>query len=275
MKAIISHDIDHLTITEHLLRDTIVPKFMARIHIELLSGKISFREYILRWTELFKNKWQNIDELITYNNVKHVPSSFFIGVNKGIGLNYSNEAALVWIRQILHRGGELGTHGINFDSLASVKREHDLFLKLSGLKSAGIRMHYVRKDENTLNNFSEAGYTYDSTVHAFRDPYKIGNMWEFPFQIMDGWIIENGKSWQSVNLQQAKDETKRQIEKAQKANLKYLGIDFHDRYFHHSFKTWIEWYMWTVDYLIESKIQFVNFKTAISELESHPLNPKS
>ncbi|MGZ3884297.1 MAG: hypothetical protein ACXVPQ_09660 [Bacteroidia bacterium] len=271
MKAIISHDIDHISVTEHLFRDTIVPKFMARMHIELVLGKITFREYMLRWTDFVKNKWQNIDELITFNNIKQVPSSFFIGVNKGIGLNYSNELALVWIEQMKNRGCEIGVHGIHYEDLASVKNELDRFLNLSGLCSAGIRMHYVRKDDNTLNFFSEAGYKYDSTVHAFENPYKIGTMWEFPFQIMDGWVIENGKSWQSIDLNEAKDKTKRLIDQAHQMDLKYLGIDFHDRYFSNSFRSWLHWYTWLIEYLLDNKIGFVNFNTAIQELESSHL----
>jgi hypothetical protein len=271
VKAIISHDIDHISVTEHLFRDTIVPKFMARMHIELILGKISFREYMLRWADFVKNKWQNIDELITFNNIKQVPSSFFIGVNKGIGLSYSNELALVWIEQMKNRGCEIGVHGINYEDIHSVKSELDLFLNLSALPSAGIRMHYVRKDNNTLNFFNKAGYKYDSTVHAFENPYKIGEMWEFPFQIMDGWVIENGKSWQSIDLNQAKEKTKKLVEKAHQLNLQYLGIDFHDRYFSKSFGSWLNWYTWLIEYLTENKIEFVNFNTAIKELEASNL----
>jgi len=267
VKAIISHDIDHITVTEHLLRDTIVPKFLARMHIELLAGKISLREYILRWTDFFKNKWQNVDELITFNNTKQIPSSFFIGVNKGIGLSYSNHLALVWIEQMKSRNCEIGLHGINYDSLEVVKAELEEFKRLSGVEKTGIRMHYVRRDENTLNYFSEAGYLYDSTIHDFKNPYKIGNMWEFPFQIMDGWVIEEGSKWQNRNLKEAKENTKRLIERAQKENLEYLGVDFHDRYFSNSFKTWLDWYSWLTDYLMENKIEFVNFRMAIEQLE--------
>lgn len=47
MKAIIFHDIDHITVTEHLLSDLIVPKFLIRRNLELALGKISFAEYVL------------------------------------------------------------------------------------------------------------------------------------------------------------------------------------------------------------------------------------
>jgi len=268
MKAIISHDIDHITVFEHLFKDAIIPKFMTRMHIELFSGKISMREYLLRWADFFKNKWQNIDELITYNNINKVPSSFFIAVNKGIGLNYSNASALLWIEQMKNRHCEIGIHGIDFDNLDAIKKEHNLFSSLSQTQGFGIRMHYVRNNEQTYNLLENAGYHYDSTEYAFKNPYKIGNMWEFPFQIMDGWVIENGKKWQSLNFEKSKQNTIKLIEKAQEMHLDFLGVDFHDRYFSHSFHTWLEWYVWLIDYLKSNKIEFVNFNTAIKLLEA-------
>ena len=268
MKAIISHDIDHITVSEHLFRDVILPKYFMRMHIELLSGKISAHEYMLRWSDILKNKWQNIDELITFNNINKVPSSFFVAVNKGVGLNYSNEAAAVWIEQMLSRKCELALHGIEYDKADLIQSEFQLFHQLTNQQQFGIRMHYVRNTNNTYQMLAKAGYTYDSTEHAFKNPYKIGNMWEFPFQIMDGWIIENYKSWQSINFEKAKENTIKLIDKAADMNLKYLGIDFHDRYFSHSFKTWLNWYMWLVEYLKNNGIDFVNFNDAIKELES-------
>lgn len=268
MKAIISHDIDHIKVFEHLFKDVIIPKFMTRMHIELFSGKISVREYMLRWADFFKNKWQNIDELITFNNINKVPSSFFIAVNKGIGLNYSNTAAMLWIDQMKHRSCEIGLHGIDFDNMEAIKKEFDLFSSLTEQNNFGIRMHYVRNDGETYQLMERAGYRYDSTEHAFKNPYKIGNMWEFPFQIMDGWVIEDGKKWQSLNLAKSKEKTKVLIDQAESLDLKYLGIDFHDRYFSHSFNTWLEWYIWLVDYLKINKIDCVNFDMAIKELEN-------
>lgn len=267
MKAIISHDIDHITVWEHLFKDTIIPKYMARMHVELLSGKISLREYTLRWSDFFKNKWQNVDELITFNNISGIPSSFFVAVNKGVGLNYSNTSAMLWIEQMQSRRCEIALHGIEFDNEELMRKEFELFKQITGQQQFGIRMHYVRNTGKTYQLLAKSGYRYDSTEHAFKNPYKIADMWEFPFQIMDGWIIENYKSWQSLNLEQAKTNTIKLIDKAQQNNLRYLGIDFHDRYFSHSFKTWLDWYMWLVDYLRANKIEFINFNGAIDELE--------
>jgi hypothetical protein len=267
VKAIISHDIDHITVSEHLFRDTIVPKFIIRNGIELSKGKISLQEYINRHWDLFKNKWQNIDELIAFNSSQNVPSSFFIGVQNGLGLSYSQAVSKYWIHRIKEAGCEIAVHGIEFENFEKINFEYNLFAKLSELTSFGTRMHYVRKNENTFSCMQQAGYLYDSTEFSFKNPYKIGSMWEFPFQIMDGWVIEKGKRWQTQSLSEAKENTKRIIEEAHQKNLNYLGIDFHDRYFTKSFKTWIEWYCWIIEYLKENKITCVNFKQAIQELE--------
>jgi hypothetical protein len=267
VKAIISHDIDHITVWEHLFRDAIIPKYMLRMHIELFNGKITGREYLLRWSDFFKNKWQNIDELITFNNINNVPSSFFIAVSRGIGLNYSTRSALLWIEQMISREAELGIHGIAFDNQREISSEYDRFSAITGKKSFGIRMHYVRNTSETFKMLAAAGYRYDSTEHSFNNPYRIGEMWEFPFQIMDGWIIENYKSWQSINLSRAKENTIKLVDKAVEMDLKYLCIDYHDRYFSHAFKTWLEWYMWLIDHLKQRGVAFVNFNQAIIELE--------
>lgn len=268
MKAIISHDVDHLTLSEHYLNDLIVPKFFARSYIELITGKIDFSELYNRYTDVFKNKWQHLKELHEFNTQHGVPATFFIAINKGVGLNYSLEQATIWINEIKTWDCEIGIHGIEFENFEKVNAEYNTFKSITNQKEIGTRMHYIRTNNETFNNMDKAGYLFDSSEMAFKAPYKIGNMWEFPFQIMDGYIIEKPKPWQCKNLQQCCDETKIIIEKAESLNLPYLGIDFHDRYFSNSHKTWKNWYIWLVNYLMENKIECVNFKQAIAELES-------
>ncbi|HTF05780.1 MAG TPA: hypothetical protein VK826_17250 [Bacteroidia bacterium] len=267
MKAIISHDIDHITAGEHIFRDLIVPKFMVRSQIEWLSGKISGGEYFGRWGELFGNKWNNLQELVAFNRAAGITSSFFIGVEKGTGLNYSLEAATVIIRQLQESSCELGLHGIRFENKEVIAHEQKLFAEISGLQSFGVRMHYVRMNENTLSNMNEASFTYDSSVSEMKNPYKVGNMWEFPIQVMDSWIMENGKSWQSRTLEQAREATIRIIDEAEAKHLDYLSIDFHDRYFSSRFSTWMNWYTWLVEYLEQRSIKCVTFGNAMAELE--------
>ena len=267
MKAIVSHDIDHLTLSEHYLKDLIVPKYFLRNKIELLTGKISIAEFFNRVGDIFKNQWQHLEALHQFNIQYKVPTTYFIGVNNGVGLSYSQEQSAFWIHKLIELGCDVNVHGIEFESFETIKTEYTLFQNISKQSNFGTRMHYIRTNANTLANLAKAGYKFDSSEMGFKAPYKIDTMWEFPFQIMDGYIIEKPKQWQSKNLQQSCDETKKIIDKAVDMNLPYLGIDFHDRYFSKSHKTWKDWYIWLIQYLSENKIEFVNFKQAITELE--------
>jgi hypothetical protein len=267
MKIILSHDVDHLTVWEHLFKDAILPKFAIRSQIELVNGKIGGREYLSRISDLFKNKWNGIDEVMAFNDSRGIKSTFFIGVNNGVGLSYPVEAAALSIRKIIDRGFEAGVHGINYADYNGIKKEYDLFRNLSGLENFGMRMHYLRSDEHTLENIAACGYRYDATDRGIKNPYRINGMWEFPLQVMDGWIINGSQRWQTRNLEQAKIETLEIIKEAENTGLEYLSILFHDRYFSDSFQSWRAWYCWLVDYLLNRECQFLTHTEAILELE--------
>jgi hypothetical protein len=267
MKAIVSHDIDHLSLSEHYLKDLIVPKYFVRSFIEFFSGLISFSELYYRFLDVFKNQWQHIEELHGFNKAHFVPTTYFIGVNNGIGLSYSRANAAIWIKKMNELGCDVGVHGIEFENFEKINAEYLMFKNLSGQAQFGTRMHYIRTNPNTFLNMSAAGYLFDSSEMGFTKPYRIGNMWEFPFQIMDGYIIEKPKQWQSKTFKQSCEETQRIIDKAFEGNLPYLGIDFHDRYFSDTHKTWKDWYRWLIEYLVSQDIPFVNFRQAINELE--------
>jgi len=130
------------------------------------------------------------------------------------------------------------------------------------------RMHYLRKGENTMEYLNALGYLFDSTVFKTGDPYKIGRMWEFPLQIMDGYLICGNKRWQSVKLENVKKNTLSEIENARENKLKYLSILFHDRYFTPSYYTWFVWYTWLIDWLQKHEFEFISHKEAIKELEN-------
>ena len=267
MQAIVSHDIDHITLSEHYLNDLIVPKYFVRSKIEFLTGKISASELLLRYGDVFKNQWQHIETLHNFNKQNNVPTTYFIGVNKGVGLSYSLQQAQFWINKMIAMGCDVGVHGIEFENFEKINAEYQLFKTISKQNKVGTRMHYIRTNEHTFKNMAKAGYLFDSSEMSFRAPYKIDTMWEFPFQIMDGYIIQKPKQWQSKNFKQSCDETKKIIDKVADLNLPYLGIDFHDRYFSDAHKTWKDWYMWLIEYLVANNVQFVNFKQAINDLE--------
>ena len=188
MKLIVSHDVDHITAWEHK-RDLILPKFVVRNFIEYELGYISGSEVRKRLRSILHNKWQNLDELMVFDRAHGVPSTFFLAVNNGKGLSYSVDAAGFWVRRILKKGFGVGLHGIGYKNLSSIKSEYETFKRLSGLKKFGIRMHYLMNSKETIKFFNQVEYLFDSTLYEMRNPYKIGNLWEFPLHIMDGYLL--------------------------------------------------------------------------------------
>ena len=99
MKVIIPHDMDHITAWEHK-RDLIIPKFIIRSSLELITGNISTQEYFKRYEDSIKNKWHNLEEIIKFDKENNILSTFFIGVSNALGLSYSLENAKLWTKNI-------------------------------------------------------------------------------------------------------------------------------------------------------------------------------
>lgn len=264
MKIIISHDVDHLFVSEHF-GDLIIPKFLVRSKIELFMGKISLFEYFSRISDIIKNKFNCIDEIIEFDKLNGIPSTFFVGVSNGLGLNYPVKNAEVIIRKIISSGFDVGVHGIAFDDFEGIKKEFETFAGITGNRKFGIRMHYLRHNHETLKLLEEAGYLFDATIPQLKPVFELNKITEFPVHIMDGWVINKNKSWQVNNLKKALDESKRLIDEGLKNNVDCFSILFHDRYFSNSFKTWKNWYVRLIEYLKNEGFQFVDYRMAIKE----------
>jgi len=266
MKIIISHDVDHITVWEHK-KDFIIPKFIVRNFIEFCLGYISASEISGRFKNIIKNKWQNLEELMKFNKENRIPSTFFIGVSKGMYLNYSLKDSGSWINRILREGFDVGVHGIAYEDFNSIKKEYEIFKELSGMKRFGIRIHYLSNSENTVYFLREAGYLFDSSSYAMRNPYKVGGLWEFPLHIMDAYVFYKNSRWQNQNLEQARANTKRVIDDLQKNGINYITVLFHDRYFSDGFRSWKNWYIWFSNWCKENGFEFINYRKAVQELE--------
>jgi glycosyltransferase involved in cell wall biosynthesis len=272
MKIIISHDVDHLKPSDNL-KTLIIPKAVIRAAIELILGTISFKEFRLRLMNIFRNKWQNIDELMAFDRQNGINATYFIGVNNGLGLNYSLSDAEYWIHRILRKGFDVGVHGIDFDSFEAVKSEYDTFKKISGLEEFGIRMHYLRTDSATFDFMAESGYLFDASKYGSQLKHSmIGPMHEFPLHIMDGYEIETNRQWQTVDKESALTNTIRKVEELREKGVEYLSVLMHPRYFDESYLTWKEWYEGLVDYFRKQGDEFVNFKEAIAEIKHKQLS---
>lgn len=261
--ALISHDVDHIKPWEHIFKDLIIEKFIIRSKIEWLTGKIFFAEYLHRIKDVFLNrKWNHIHEVIAFNQTFNVPSTFFVGVNNGMGLNYPLESSIWAINEILkHSFYEIGLHGIAFDNLEKMKKEHVLFKNIAKMDSFGIRMHYLRRNDFTLNYIKQCGYLYDASFPQDTNPYYTNEgLLEIPVHIMDGWMFDGNKRYQIHSLDKAKDLTKKRIDELVNKNVTYISILFHDRYYSNAFISWKKWYEWLITYLIQNKFTFILHK---------------
>ena len=267
MKIILSHDVDHLKIREHLTKDLIVPKFYVRSLLELSKGMIGLNELFLRFEDFYKNKWNSIEEIIQLHNSLNIKSSFFVGVANGRGLSYDHSNAAFWINFIKEKNFEVGVHGIAFEKQNEMQYEFDLFKKYFGEGDFGMRMHYLKMTPNTLDYTQKCGYAYDATLYDYSNPYHKNSLLIFPLQIMDVWVMSGNKRWQCRNFEQAKEYTLKEIEKAHQSNLNYLSILFHDVYYRNSFNTWKRWYDWLLQFLIDQKYEFIDYRSAKKEVE--------
>lgn len=267
MKVIVSHDVDHLHPSEHYFKDLILLKIWVRSLIECTKGLISFNVFLNRILLTFGKRMNRIPELCEFDSQKGVRATYFFGMDNVLGMSYKKEKALPYIKYVKEKGFDTGVHGCNFDNSEAIRREHDSYKALTGDTSFGVRNHYVRYNAHTFEYMNEAGYLFDTTEFnkqelEYKAPYKVGNMWEFPLAIMDVYVLHH-------NLQETKNKVKVFIDKVNAMNEAYLTILLHDTSFdqktHPKEKAFYEW---LIDYLIEKKVDFINYKDAIAQLEN-------
>jgi len=260
MQIIISHDVDHLYPSDHILRDLIFPKLWVRSFIQLCKRQITFSSFLYRLISIFDKRLNRIPEIIAFDKAYGVKSTFFFGMDNILGLSYKKEKAALWIRYVLDNDFDAGVHGIEISDMRKMKNEYDDFKKISGLSSFGIRTHYVRYDAETFTKMEKIGYLFDTSEFnkkeiELKPDYQIGNMREFPLHIMDVYVIHN-------NLEQAKQKTIEVLHEAEKKQLPYFTFLFHDyRFNEKTYLTDKAFYEWFVFYCIEHCHQFVSYRT--------------
>ncbi|MBC7861586.1 MAG: hypothetical protein IAF38_01350 [Bacteroidia bacterium] len=269
MKVIISHDIDHLTATEHF-GDGIISKQFVRSNIELFSLKIKGSEYFYRLKSIFENKWNYLDELMEFDKKNNVCSTFFIGIRNGKGLSYSKEQAAEWVVKIRSNSFPVHLHSNSKGGDEQRWAEIEEFLQMTGEINIGIRTHYLENIELFLsqNGKTPKKILFDSSCFEFKDAYCENGICRFPVHLMDSRIMENGRKWQSRSLEQAIKYSEEKINEALENNFSYFVVNFHDRYFSNEHKAWKDWYMWIIEKFKRDNISFVSFSDAQKEILS-------
>lgn len=266
MKVIVSHDVDHLNVSEHW-KDLFFPKLWARSFIELLRRQISPKIFWNRFTSIFTRRIHRIPELCQFDQQNGVQATYFFGMAHALGMVYNQSKALPWIHYVKEHGFDAGVHGCDYQNLECIRKEHDDFAKLTGVSLFGIRNHYVRYDNETFNKMNLVGYLFDTSEFnkekpTYKKPYKVGNMWEFPLAIMEGYVVHH-------DLQKAKETVVELINHTAKEGGDYITILFHDSFFNEKcYPIEKAFYEWLIGYLKSLDMEFVSYRQAIKELEN-------
>lgn len=261
MQVIVSHDVDHLTTAEHLVRDLYVPKAIARDSLQVLRRQIGTGEYGRRLCEMAANKLQYLDEVAEFDLSHGVKPTFFFGMANALGLSYSQDKVGPWLER-LERVGEVetGVHGIAYNDHTAMQTEYDAFARISGSTDFGIRMHYLRGDDSTPRLLAKCGYLFDSTEYSDAEPYKHGGLWEVPLQMMDSYEFAHHSTLFTGDVDAF---VKRRVDAYMESGRKLLTVNFHDRYFSSAYSLYFDWYQALIRYLAASGVQFVSFKGLI------------
>ena len=267
MKIIVSHDVDHLYGRDHWFRDLIYPKLWVRSSLALLKRDITCKEWWLRNTSCFRKNRHNLEALMDFDAKHGIPSTFFFGMNQGLGMSYKPEEAKLMILKVHERGFAVGVHGIEYQDAAGMKREYDTFKQVTGLEPCGIRMHYVRFDADTFEKLNDIGYAFDTTEFdkpncgTRKPPYKVGKMWEFPLTIMDAYL--------PPTLDEAKKSTMKLLDQCKGQKLQYITVLFHDYQFCEDYSDMKKWYDWLMNYFMDSgEYSFASYNEVMRELET-------
>jgi peptidoglycan/xylan/chitin deacetylase (PgdA/CDA1 family) len=266
VKIIISHDVDHLYSTDHWKHDLIIPKLWIRSFLHLCQRKISVKIFLRRIKYGFEKEWNHTREVLELDKKYGIPSTFFVGMSRGLGMSYSMKSAEKLIHHVKEQGFDVGVHGVAYADFEKMRKEYRRFKTIVGDYPFGIRMHYVRRDENTYHKLDKLGYIFDSTEFdkggRLKGPYKIDDMWEIPLHIMDGYVLEVGDS------EAGKKNTVRLMKKAEKQGLPFCTILFHDYYYNAGcYPQEKQWYDWLLQYIEKQGYEYISFKDAIKELE--------
>lgn len=268
MKIILSHDIDHLNWSEHLLRDTYIPKLIVRTGIQRVKTLIDTKTTLARINFITQNRLNRLLELTAFLHNEQIRSTFFIAFANGLNLSYKTSQAIRIGEWLLKEGFAVGIHGLSYDhatGIAAEKQKGDALLGKQTL--SGIRMHYLRYAPQTPELLSAAGYHFDSTEYKISDPYEVcKGLWSFPIGVMDCYAVTP----EHENLEMGKEYTLKLLEEAKQKKLNYFVVNFHDVYFddkgYNNYKTWL---VWLVNHLKDEGHSFIDFETALAELKNN------
>ena len=267
MKIIVSHDVDHLYWSEHLLNDLYIPKLWYRSFKLMLTGVIDVKTFAARINFWSDKRINRLEELMAFEKSMNIPATYFFVMQPGLGVAYKAAKAEPVIKKLLTKGFGAGVHGMAYNDREAMQQEFDIFKNISGLHKFGIRMHYLRTDAGTRDKLSATGYIFDSTDYEIAEPYRIQRMIEFPISIMDVYSVRP----EHKSFEKAKSYTLEKLEAAEKNNIPFFTINFHDMLFDPAYTLYMEWFTWIIGLCKQKGYLFTSFENAINEHENNSI----
>lgn len=272
MKIIISHDVDHLYLKEHVT-DSFIWGLVYRGIKNTIQGNISLITFLKR----FPGRLNRIKELHEFNKNAGVKETFFFGMRNGLNLSYDWKDTKPFIDYLLKEEVLVGMHGMGHNSYEMLLEEANRFkTMLPRHYPLGIRNHYLRMDNNTLGNMDKIGFLFDSTYYNSDNPaycyadtaFLHGNIWEIPIGLMDaGFVPDNSKELIDIKI-----KTLAKIQKAENNNQPFFVVNFHDIYYSEAYNVYKQWYEWLISYFVEQNYEFIDFAIAVKILNNQPAN---
>ena len=266
MKIIISHDVDHLHWKEHFFKDLFIQKWILRNSLLYLKGSITKKLLIKCIYTIFSDRLNRIKELMIFEKRYGTKATYFFGMDSALGMSYSIYDAKIYIKNVQSQGFDVGVHGVAYRDLEKIKKEFREFSRIVGENYPfGVRNHYLRRTEKTLNFQEKAGYLFDSTEYGVSHPYWMGNILEMPISLMDSYIFPE----KCTNFKEAQSKTLALLSAAENKNILFFTINTHDIYFSDLFQNMKKWYIWLIEH-ISNYYEFSNFRRALEEILRTP-----
>jgi hypothetical protein len=222
----LTHDIDFIGIRQHRFDHTMWG-FLFRATVgasqRFFRGRIGLGDLVRSWSAAASLPLVQLGLLKDY----WLPFPWYLDVEKGLGATYylipfkrragdkvsakhaERRASAYdvsdvsdWVCRLQRAGCEVGVHGIDaWHSVEKGTEERQRVDSVSGNSAAGIRMHWLLSDADTIRVLEEAGYDYDSTVGYNETPgYRAGTsqvyqpigakrLLELPMHIQDGALF--------------------------------------------------------------------------------------
>lgn len=200
----LTHDIDHLGLTEHfvdgfllrylvfIMRRDLLARFRPLRALRMLAGAVA--------APVGRDPWNVIDDLLEEETRAGFSSTWFAAVRPGLGIAYRPSRIREVVRRIAKAGPEVGLHGQSADDAGALAAEANTLGEWIGTPVRGLRMHYLRLTEAVIEGMQRADIRYEASVmnrrdlaperHALDAPRRLREkILEIPLHVMDSTLF--------------------------------------------------------------------------------------